>query len=145
MLFCSDTEGWQHIFCFHGDTEYWQHTFCITVIQKMGSTVRDPCEQQCCFLCVFGVARAQCLVIDEADRILEIGFEEEMRQIINLLPKVSSPLCVGASLWCPKQRGVIYDPLLLGLCGWAAPVHCAGQGRPVKVRRCCSTVRRAFE
>lgn len=27
-----------------------------------------------------------CLVVDEADRILEIGFEEEMRQIIKLLP-----------------------------------------------------------
>jgi superfamily II DNA/RNA helicase len=27
------------------------------------------------------------LVIDEADRILEIGFEEEMKQIIELLPK----------------------------------------------------------
>ena len=27
------------------------------------------------------------LVIDEADRILEIGFEDEMRQIINILPK----------------------------------------------------------
>jgi hypothetical protein len=30
----------------------------------------------------------QCLVIDEADRILEIDFEEEMKQIIKLLPKV---------------------------------------------------------
>lgn len=28
----------------------------------------------------------QCLVIDEADRILEIGFEEEVKQIIRLLP-----------------------------------------------------------
>lgn len=28
----------------------------------------------------------QCLVIDEADRILDIGFEEEMKQIIQLLP-----------------------------------------------------------
>jgi ATP-dependent RNA helicase DDX18/HAS1 len=28
----------------------------------------------------------QCLIVDEADRILEIGFEEEMRQIIKLLP-----------------------------------------------------------
>ena len=28
----------------------------------------------------------QCLVIDEADRILDIGFEEEMRQIVRLLP-----------------------------------------------------------
>ena len=27
-----------------------------------------------------------CLVIDEADRILEIGFEEEMRNIVKLLP-----------------------------------------------------------
>ncbi|XP_041463137.1 ATP-dependent RNA helicase DDX18-like [Lytechinus variegatus] len=29
----------------------------------------------------------QCLIIDEADRILEVGFEEEMKQIIRLLPK----------------------------------------------------------
>ena len=28
----------------------------------------------------------QCLVIDEADRILDVGFEEEMKQIIRLLP-----------------------------------------------------------
>lgn len=32
----------------------------------------------------------QCLVIDEVDRILEIGFEEELKQIVNLLP---SKLC----------------------------------------------------
>ena len=31
----------------------------------------------------------QCLIIDEADRILEIGFEEEMKQIIKLLPSKS--------------------------------------------------------
>lgn len=28
----------------------------------------------------------QCLIIDEADRILDIGFEQEIKQIINLLP-----------------------------------------------------------
>lgn len=28
----------------------------------------------------------KCLVIDEADRILEVGFEEEMKKIINILP-----------------------------------------------------------
>ena len=28
----------------------------------------------------------QCLVIDEADRILDIGFEEEMKQILKILP-----------------------------------------------------------
>ena len=34
---------------------------------------------------VFNNLRA--LIIDEADRILEIGFEDEMRQIVSLLPK----------------------------------------------------------
>ena len=29
----------------------------------------------------------QCLIIDEADRILDVGFEEEMKRIIKLLPK----------------------------------------------------------
>lgn len=33
----------------------------------------------------------QCLVIDEADRILEVGFEEEMKQIIKLLPSKKKP------------------------------------------------------
>ena len=28
----------------------------------------------------------QCLIIDEADRILDVGFEEEMKQIVKLLP-----------------------------------------------------------
>lgn len=36
------------------------------------------------------------LIIDEADRILEIGFEEEMRKIMKILPRgefnVSSPV-----------------------------------------------------
>lgn len=30
----------------------------------------------------------QCLIIDEADRILEVGFEEELKQIIKLLPSM---------------------------------------------------------
>ena len=38
------------------------------------------------------------LVIDEADRILEIGFEEEMKQIIKLLPNGSSARVPA----CPK-------------------------------------------
>ncbi len=29
----------------------------------------------------------KCLIIDEADRILQIGFEEDMKQIIKALPK----------------------------------------------------------
>ncbi|QDZ22864.1 ATP-dependent RNA helicase [Chloropicon primus] len=35
----------------------------------------------------FNFKNLQALVIDEADRILDIGFEEEMKQIIKLLPK----------------------------------------------------------
>ena len=38
-----------------------------------------------------------CLVIDEADRILEIGFEEEMRQIIKLLPKDRQTMLFSAT------------------------------------------------
>ena len=39
----------------------------------------------------------QCLVIDEADRILEIGFEEEMHQIINILPKERQTMLFSAT------------------------------------------------
>lgn len=35
----------------------------------------------------FVVKNVKALVIDEADRILEVGFEDEMRQIIKILPK----------------------------------------------------------
>ncbi len=38
-----------------------------------------------------------CLVIDEADRILEIGFEEEMRQIIRILPKERQTMLFSAT------------------------------------------------
>ncbi|KAG6543944.1 hypothetical protein Mapa_014785 [Marchantia paleacea] len=39
----------------------------------------------------------QCLIIDEADRILEIGFEEEMKQIIKLLPKERQTVLFSAT------------------------------------------------
>ncbi|KAK4883513.1 hypothetical protein RN001_006832 [Aquatica leii] len=39
----------------------------------------------------------QCLIIDEADRILEVGFEEEMKQIINLLPKRRQTMLFSAT------------------------------------------------
>lgn len=39
----------------------------------------------------------QCLVIDEADRILDIGFEEELKQIINLLPKKRQTMLFSAT------------------------------------------------
>ena len=40
----------------------------------------------------------QCLIIDEADRILETNFEEEMKQIIKLLPKVVNFGCLMLSI-----------------------------------------------
>lgn len=39
----------------------------------------------------------QCLVIDEADRILEIGFEEEMRQIVGMLPRKRQTMLFSAT------------------------------------------------
>ncbi|XP_065209758.1 probable ATP-dependent RNA helicase pitchoune [Planococcus citri] len=39
----------------------------------------------------------QCLVIDEADRILDIGFEEELKQIINILPKRRQTMMFSAT------------------------------------------------
>ena len=34
----------------------------------------------------------QCLIIDEADRILDVGFEEEMKKIVKLLPSKFSKI-----------------------------------------------------
>lgn len=39
----------------------------------------------------------QILVIDEVDRILEIGFEEDMKQIVNLLPKRRQTMLFSAT------------------------------------------------
>lgn len=39
----------------------------------------------------------QCLIIDEVDRIMEIGFEEDMKQIINLLPKKRQTMMFSAT------------------------------------------------
>lgn len=39
----------------------------------------------------------QCLVIDEADRILDIGFEEELKQIIHILPKKRQTMLFSAT------------------------------------------------
>ena len=40
----------------------------------------------------------QCLVIDEADCILNIGFEEEMKQILKILPKKRQTILFSATL-----------------------------------------------
>ncbi|XP_011307727.1 probable ATP-dependent RNA helicase pitchoune [Fopius arisanus] len=38
-----------------------------------------------------------CLIIDEADRILDVGFEEELKQIINILPKRRQTMLFSAT------------------------------------------------
>ena len=45
-----------------------------------------------------------CLVIDEADRILEIGFEEEMRQIVRLLPRDRQTMLFSATQTTKVRR-----------------------------------------
>ena len=45
----------------------------------------------------FNYQRSQVLVIDEADRILEQGFEEDMHQIIKLLPKQRQTILFSAT------------------------------------------------
>ncbi|RKP19239.1 ATP-dependent RNA helicase HAS1 [Rozella allomycis CSF55] len=39
----------------------------------------------------------QMLIIDEADRILEVGFEQEMKQILNILPKERQTMLFSAT------------------------------------------------
>ncbi|EGG15470.1 putative RNA helicase [Cavenderia fasciculata] len=45
----------------------------------------------------FVVKNLKCLVIDEADRMLEVGFEEEMHQIVKLLPKERQTMLFSAT------------------------------------------------
>ncbi|KAL7303481.1 hypothetical protein TKK_0004660 [Trichogramma kaykai] len=45
----------------------------------------------------FTFSNLQCLVLDEADRILDIGFEEDLKQIIRLLPKERQTMLFSAT------------------------------------------------
>lgn len=36
----------------------------------------------------------RCLIIDEADRILEVGFEQDLRKILSILPKGTLSFCL---------------------------------------------------
>jgi len=61
----------------------------------------------------------QCLIIDEADRILDIGFEEEMKAIVRLLPQRRQTMLFSATL-TKKTDDLISvalkkEPLYIGL------------------------------
>lgn len=45
----------------------------------------------------FVVRNLQCLVVDETDRVLELGFEEEMKQIVKLLPTKRQTMMFSAT------------------------------------------------
>lgn len=45
----------------------------------------------------FMTSNLKCLVIDEADRILEIGFEEDLKEIISLLPEKRQTMLFSAT------------------------------------------------
>uniref|UniRef100_A0A646QG17 ATP-dependent RNA helicase n=1 Tax=Hemiscolopendra marginata TaxID=943146 RepID=A0A646QG17_9MYRI len=61
----------------------------------------------------------QCLIIDEADRILDVGFEEEMKQIIRILPQRRQTMLFSATL--TKKTDVLIkfamkkEPLYVGI------------------------------
>jgi len=55
----------------------------------------------------------QCLVIDEADRILDQGFELEMQQIVRLLPSMISLLSL-----CVYGLPFLYDHQQCTDCRW---------------------------
>ncbi|KAL4707301.1 hypothetical protein ACJJTC_019839 [Scirpophaga incertulas] len=61
----------------------------------------------------------QCLVIDEADRILEIGFEEEVKQIIKLLPKRRQTMLFSATQTKKTESltalAVKHEPIYVGV------------------------------
>lgn len=61
----------------------------------------------------------QCLIIDEADRILDIGFEDEMRAIVKLLPTRRQTLLFSATL-SKKTEDLVSlalnkEPIYIGL------------------------------
>lgn len=46
----------------------------------------------------FNYSKLKCLVIDEADKILDIGFEEDMKEILKLLPEDRQTMLFSATL-----------------------------------------------
>lgn len=58
----------------------------------------------------------QCLIIDEADRILEVGFEEELKQIIKLLPSTYLLSAVSQELVRDKFLNLASKPGIFFCC-----------------------------
>jgi hypothetical protein len=63
------------------------------VLQCLGQAIRRACTGN--LNCLF--RNLACLVIDEADRCLEIGFEEEMKKILKILPATRQTMLFSAT------------------------------------------------
>uniref|UniRef100_A0A6G1S4I1 ATP-dependent RNA helicase n=1 Tax=Aceria tosichella TaxID=561515 RepID=A0A6G1S4I1_9ACAR len=61
----------------------------------------------------------KCLVIDEADKILDIGFEEDMKQILNMLPADRQTMLFSATLTAKTndlvQLAIKRNPVHVGI------------------------------
>ncbi|ELP85341.1 ATP-dependent RNA helicase HAS1, putative [Entamoeba invadens IP1] len=73
------------------DEEVLENGACVVVATP--GRLLDHLSNTRCFL----FKNLKCLVIDEADRILEAGFEDEMRQILNRLPKNRQTMLFSAT------------------------------------------------
>lgn len=67
----------------------------------------------------FSYKNLKCLIIDEADKILDIGFEEEMRQITKLLPEERQTMLFSATLTTKTndliQHAIKRNPVRIGI------------------------------
>lgn len=61
----------------------------------------------------------KCLVIDEADKILDIGFEEDMKQILNMLPEERQTMLFSATITAKTndlvQLAIKRNPVHVGI------------------------------
>ncbi len=62
------------------------------------------------------ITTVQCLVLDEADRLLELGFSEELSRVLALLPKQRQNLFFSATVPAPVEtlaNELLHDPVTI--------------------------------
>ena len=62
------------------------------------------------------LSKVSLLVLDEADRMLEMGFIEDVEQIIKVCPRKRQTLFFSATISSPKLRLIFNTLLELNLC-----------------------------